>query len=122
MAPKPTTVDDYLAAIDNQADKDALVRLRKVIREAAPEAEEVISYQIPLYKQDGHVVGFGAFKNHLSLFATSSDIRNTFAKELEPFTSNHTTIQFTAENPLPDALVTKIVKARLVENLARRKS
>ncbi|MDP4000408.1 MAG: DUF1801 domain-containing protein [bacterium] len=90
--------------------------LRKTIRAAAPMAEEKISYNIPLYTYRGHLVGFAAFKRHCSLFVTNSSVPKRFAKELAPFTINHTTIQFTPDNPLPAALVRKIVKVRVGEN------
>jgi uncharacterized protein YdhG (YjbR/CyaY superfamily) len=112
------TVDDYLAA---QPDKERAVlqELRETIRSAAPEAEEVISYRIPLYKHHGHLVGFAAFKNHCSLFVTNSAVRDQFAKELEPYKVEGTTIRFTVEKPLPAALVKRIVKSRMAENEAR---
>jgi uncharacterized protein YdhG (YjbR/CyaY superfamily) len=118
MARTAKTVDEYLEALppDQRA---ALEKVRAAIRSAAPEAEERISYRIPLYTQHGHLVGFAAFKNHCSLFITNSDIPKRFAKELEPFRINNTAIHFTVDQPLPVALVKRIVKARLAENEAR---
>ena len=95
---------------------------RRAIRSAAPEAQEGISYRIPLYRQHGHLVGFAAFKNHCSLFVTNSDVTKRFARELEPFRVNNTAIQFTVDKPLPIALVKRIVKARIAENEARAPS
>jgi uncharacterized protein YdhG (YjbR/CyaY superfamily) len=118
MSPSVETVDDYLAALPAK-ERAVLQELRRVIKSAAPEAEEVISYNIPLYKHRGHLVGFGAFKDHCSLFVTNSAVREQFARELEPYEVEHTTIHFTAENPLPAPLVKKIVKARVAENEAR---
>jgi uncharacterized protein YdhG (YjbR/CyaY superfamily) len=112
------TVDDYLAALPEK-EREVLQELRRVIKSAAPEAEEAISYNIPLYRHHGHLVGFAAFKNHCSLFVTNSEVRKRFAKELEPFEVKHTTIHFSVEKPLPSALVKKIVKARIAENEAR---
>jgi uncharacterized protein YdhG (YjbR/CyaY superfamily) len=121
MARTPTTVDQYLETLPEK-ERTVLEKLRAAIRSAAPQAEEVISYRIPLYKHHGHLVGFAAFKNHLSLFVTNSDVPKRFAKELEPFRINHTTIQFTVDEPLPSALVKRIVKARVAENEARAAS
>jgi uncharacterized protein YdhG (YjbR/CyaY superfamily) len=121
MAPTAKTVDDYLEALPPK-ERAVLEKLRTAIRSAAPEAEEKISYRIPLYTHHGHLVGFAAFKNHCSLFVTNSDVPKHFAKELEPFRINHTTIQFTVEKPLPVALVKRIVKARIAENEARAAS
>ena len=113
------TVPQYLAQIEDPAKRKVLKELRKTIRAAAPMAEEKISYDIPLYTYRGHLVGFAAFKKHCSLFVTNSSVPKRFAKELEPFTINHTTIQFQPENPLPAALVRKIVKVRIEENEAK---
>jgi len=108
-------VDAYLAPLP-EADRVALERVRKLIRAAAPDAEETVSYGIPLYKQDGHLIGFGAFKKHLSLFVTNSGVFEEFADELAPFECKGTTIHFSAANPLPDDLVSAIVARRIEEN------
>ena len=118
MSPSAKTVDDYLAALPEK-ERAVLQELRRVIRSAAPKAEEVISYSIPLYKQHGDVVGFAAFKNHCSLFVTSSEVREQFAEELEPFKVENTTIRFSVDKPLPAALVKKIVRLRVAENEAQ---
>jgi uncharacterized protein YdhG (YjbR/CyaY superfamily) len=114
----PKTVDEYLAAVPEK-ERAVLQELRETIRSAAPQAEEVISYRIPLYRHHGHLVGFAAFKNHLSLFVTNSAVRDRFARELEPYKVEGTTIRFSVDNPLPAALVKKIVKSRIAENEAR---
>jgi uncharacterized protein YdhG (YjbR/CyaY superfamily) len=118
MTPSVKTVDDYLAALPAK-ERAVLQELRKVIKSAAPQAEEVISYKIPLYKHHGHLVGFAAFKSHCSLFVTNSAVQTQFAKELEPYDVKNTAIHFSVEKPLPAALVKKIVKARIAENEAR---
>jgi uncharacterized protein YdhG (YjbR/CyaY superfamily) len=112
------TVDDYLATLPPK-ERGVLEELRETIRSAAPQAEEVISYRIPMYTQHGHLVGFAAFKNHCSLFVTNSAVRDQFAKELEPYKVEGTTIRFTVDNPLPAALVKRIVKSRIAENEAK---
>jgi uncharacterized protein YdhG (YjbR/CyaY superfamily) len=121
MAANPETVDEYLEALPPE-ERAALEKVRAAIRSAAPEAEEKISYRIPMYTHHGHLVGFAAFKNHCSLFVTNSEVPERFAKELEPFRINHTTVQFTVDKPLPTALVKRIVKARVAENDARAAS
>jgi uncharacterized protein YdhG (YjbR/CyaY superfamily) len=118
MATKIDTVDDYLASLSPEQ-RAVLGRVRAVIREAAPEAEERISYRIPLYRQHGDVVGFAGFKNHLSLFVTNSTVREEFADELAEFEVKHTTIHFSVDKPLPDDLIRRIVQYRLAENEAR---
>lgn len=114
-------VDAYLAALP-EAQRTALEKLRAAIKAAAPKAEETISYQIPVYKQNGPLVFFAAFKNHCSLFAVSKSIIETFSSELASFRTSSTTLHFTPEHPLPAALVRKIVKARIAQNEARAKN
>jgi uncharacterized protein YdhG (YjbR/CyaY superfamily) len=120
--PKPAkNVDEYLAAVPSEV-QPVLEKLRKTIRSAAPQAEEVISYQIPTYKYHGPLVHFAAFRNHCSFFAVSKSIIDRFSNELEPWDTSGTTIHFSAKNPLPASLVKKIVKARIEENEARVKN
>jgi uncharacterized protein YdhG (YjbR/CyaY superfamily) len=109
------TVDDYLAGL-SPAERKVLGRVRRTIKDAAPDAEERISYRIPLYRQHGDVVGFAAFKDHLSLFVTSSNVGERFADELEGFKVSNTTIHFSVEDPLPEELIEKIVRYRVEQN------
>ena len=115
------TVDDYLKALPKES-RDALQRLRKTIRAAAPNADEVISYSIPFYKQNGMLVGFSASaKDYLTFHIISGDLLREHANALAPFKTGKGSIQFTAAKPLPTPLVTKIVKARVAENESRAK-
>lgn len=111
-------VDGYLAALPEET-RGTLEKLRAAIKAAAPEADEVISYQIPAYKYHGPLVFFAAFKNHCSLYVVSKSILQTFSDELAPYKTSGTTIHFTAKNPLPATLVKKIVKTRIEENESR---
>lgn len=111
----PKTVDEYLAALPDDQ-QQALQKIREAIQAAAPQAEEVISYQVPTYKYKGALVHFAAFKNHLSLVVVSNTIAQLFAKEIAPFTNSGRTIHFTPEKPIPATLVKKIVKERIREN------
>jgi uncharacterized protein YdhG (YjbR/CyaY superfamily) len=114
----PESVDAYLAALPER-EREVLGRIREVIRAAAPEAEEKISYRIPLYLHHGHLVGFAAFKNHCSLFLTASKVREDLARELERYDLRHTTLRFPVDDPPPDDLVRRIVLWRVVENEER---
>ena len=113
-------VDEYLAAAPEEV-RPVLEKLRRTIRAAAPKAEEVISYQIPMFKYHGPLVFFAAFRNHCSFYVVSKPIMETFSSELKPWDTSGTTIHFSAKNPLPASLVKKIVKARIEENEARAK-
>ena len=112
-------VDEYLHSLP-EAVRFTLEKLRQTIKLAAPQAEEVISYQIPSYKHKGPLVHFAAFKDHCSLFVVNKNILQTFSKELEPYKTSGTTIHFTPDKPLPAALVQKIVKIRIRENEGRK--
>ena len=111
------TVDDYLASVPKEA-RATLEKIRKTIKAAAPRATEVISYQMPMYKQNGMLVGFAAFKNHCSLFPGSKAIA-THKDELKAYGTSKGTIRFPIGKPLPAALVKKLVKTRIAENEKR---
>jgi uncharacterized protein YdhG (YjbR/CyaY superfamily) len=115
MAAEIKTVDDYLASLSPE-ERAVLERVRRTIKKAAPDAEERISYRIPLYRQHGDVVGFAAFKDHLSLFVTDSSVAERFAEELGGFEVKSTTIHFSVENPLPEELIRTIVRYRVEQN------
>ena len=86
-----------------------------VIRDAAPEAAEQISYGMPSYKQRRALVSFAAFKHHCSLFGMSGDLFDELGQDLQGWRTSKGTIQFTPERPLPEALVRRIIAARLAE-------
>jgi len=89
--------------------------MRSAIRSAVPaEATEAISYGIPAFKYQGTLVWFAAFSNHCSFFPTASVIK-AFKNELQGYKTSKGTIHFPVDQPLPAALVKKIVKARLAE-------
>ncbi|MFY9844521.1 MAG: DUF1801 domain-containing protein [Terriglobales bacterium] len=115
----PKTVENYLAAVPEPA-RSTLQRMRSAIRSAVPaEATEAISYGIPAFKYKGTLVWFAAFSNHCSFFPTASVIK-AFKNELQGYKTSKGTIHFPVDQPLPAALVKKMVKARLAE-MARTK-
>ena len=110
------TVDEYLAQTPEPA-CSALKHVRAVIRSVVPkETTEVISYGIPMFKFNGMLVGYAAFKKHCSLFPTGSGVLDQFERELEGYRVSKGTIHFSPEKPLADSLVKKIVRARVKEN------
>jgi uncharacterized protein YdhG (YjbR/CyaY superfamily) len=116
----PTSVESYLAALPEES-RAALEKLRKTIKAAAPKATEKISYQMPAFEENGRfLVSYAAFKNHCSLFPASNAVMAALGEELMPYFSGKGTLRFTADKPIPTALVKKIVKARLEENAALR--
>ncbi len=110
------TVDDYLAALPEEA-RATLEKIRKTIKAVAPSATEVISYQIPMYKHHGMLVGFAAFKDHCSFFPGAKAMV-TYKDELKAYKTSKGTIRFPIGKPLPAALVKKLVKTRIAENEA----
>lgn len=113
------TVDDYLAAVPEDV-RAALDKLRKTIKAAAPKADEVISYQIPAFKQKGLLVGFAASKAHCTFHIMSVKVTREHAQDLKNYELGKASVRFAANKPLPAALVTKLVKARIAENEAGR--
>jgi uncharacterized protein YdhG (YjbR/CyaY superfamily) len=116
---KPSGVEEYLAALPD-AERGALERLRETIRSAAPMATEKISYGMPAFHHRGNLVYYGAFKDHCSLFPGSKKVLADHADELAGYETTKGTIHFTVDEPLPAALVRKIVKERIAENEAKR--
>ena len=113
--PVAASIDQWLARLAPEP-RAALEKLRDQIRAAAPGAEELISYGQPTFKLHGHLVAFGAFKKHLSFFPMSSSLLQRFP-EAAPFVTSSGTMQFQPGKPIPAALVKKIVKARIAQNL-----
>jgi uncharacterized protein YdhG (YjbR/CyaY superfamily) len=115
MTTRAKTVDEYIASAPNNK-RAALTKLRKTIKGAAPKANEIISYGMAGYKQGTNRVAYFAYwKDHIALYGTSHEFIKAHAAELKPYVQSKGTIQFPADKPLPYGLVTKIVKARIVE-------
>ena len=112
----PKTVDEYLAALPEDS-RATLEKIRKMIKAAAPKATEGISYQMPMYKQHGMVIGFAAFKNHCSIFPGSRAVA-THKDELKGYETSKGTIRFPIGKPLPAGLVKKLVKESVLANEA----
>lgn len=112
---KARNVDEYLLAVPEEI-RELLEHVRQAIRDAAPKADELISYSIPTYKYKGPLVHFAAFKDHCSFVVVSKTIPEMFKKELKPFKVSGRTVHFSPGNPLPVTLIKKIVKTRIKEN------
>ena len=107
-------VDAYIAAAPEAA-RGKLRELRAMIRAAAPQAEEVISYRMPYYKYHGHLVGFAAFKDHVSLFGAFPE---EIGRELRAYKTGRGSVQFPLDRPLPADLIARIVRAHVKANEA----
>jgi uncharacterized protein YdhG (YjbR/CyaY superfamily) len=120
MPAKPKTIDDYLAVLSDDQ-RAVLEQLRKTIKSAAPKAEECISYGLAAFRLDGRpLVAFGATASHCAFYPMSSSTVNDHKDELKNYETSKGTIRFRADNPLPAALVRKLVRARIAENVGRR--
>lgn len=114
------TVDQYIKSFPKNVSVK-LTAIRNIVKKYAPQAEEKISYGMPGYKLGGMLVYFAAWKNHVALYAMPSGTK-AFEKELAKYETSKSTVQFPLDKPLPIALITKIVKFRVKENMAKVKS
>lgn len=122
MSAKSKTFDEYFAALsdDNRA---ALEKLRQTIKAAAPQAEECISYGLAAFRLAGKpLVALGATANHCAFYLMSGSTVAAHQDALKKYDTSKGTIRFATSKPLPASLVKKLVKARIAENGARRKS
>ncbi len=110
-----TTIDGYISTFPENV-QTVLQALRRTIRAAAPEAEEVISYQIPTFKLNGNLVHFAAYKKHIGFYPAPSGI-DAFREELSPYEVTKGTVKFPLGEPLPFDLVSRIVKYRVKEQM-----
>jgi len=111
------SVDQYIAGFPPDM-QPLLKKVRAAIRKAAPNAEEVISYRIPAYRQAGMLIFFAGFKKHIGLYPAPCDAPE-LKKALAPYRSTKTTARFPLDRPIPYALIEKVTRFRLKENLSR---
>jgi uncharacterized protein YdhG (YjbR/CyaY superfamily) len=113
----PTTVDEYIAAFPPEV-RRILQRVRRVARAAAPEAREVISYRMPALKQNGVLVYFAAFKNHIGLYPPITGDTH-IAKAVAPYAGEKGNLRFPFDAPIPYDLIARITALRLKQDLAK---
>lgn len=113
-------VDAYIKSFD-EPQRSHLKAIRKTIRETAPEAEELISYQMPSYKLHGMLVHFAGYEKHIGFYPGASGIAH-FKEEIKDFKSAKGSVQFPLDNPLPLELVKRITAFRVEENLEKAAS
>jgi uncharacterized protein YdhG (YjbR/CyaY superfamily) len=112
-----TSIDEYIATFPKEIQK-ILEEVRATIKAAAPGAEEKISYQMPTFTLNGNLVHFAAFKRHIGFYPVPTGIEK-FKKELAVYKGAKGSVQFPLDKPIPYALITKIVKFRVKENLKK---
>lgn len=111
------SIDEYIATFPAEI-QQRLQAIRATIHAAAPEATEKISYQMPTFAQQGNLIHFAAFKNHIGMYPAPSGIA-AFQEELAPYAGAKGSIRFPLDQPIPHELISKIVKFRVAENLAK---
>ena len=109
------TVDDYIADFPGEI-QSILQQIRTIIQDTVPDAEEVISYQMPTYRLHGNLVHFAAFKHHIGFYPTPTGVE-AFQDELAPYQHAKGSIRFPLDQPIPYALIRKIVVFPVKETL-----
>ena len=113
----PETIDEYIANFPHDI-QEILEKIRTVIKTAAPDATEKISYQMPTFFLNGNLVHFAAFKKHIGLYPTPSGITE-FNDQLSAYVKAKGSVQFPLDQPIPYDLIGKITAFRAEENLAK---
>lgn len=114
------TIDEYIAQFPEDV-KEILEQIRLVIREAAPDATEKISYQMPTFYFHGNLVHFAAFKTHIGFYPVPSGIEK-FKEELSQYKGGKGSVQFPLDQPIPYDLIRRITLFRVEENLKLAKN
>ena len=113
----PTTIDEYIGTCSPDV-REILEEIRRTIREAAPDAQETISYSIPAFKLNGVLVYFAAFKKHIGFYPPIDDdakLKNAAAR----YAGDKGSLRFPLDEPIPYDLIRRIVKLRVKRNLAK---
>jgi len=113
----PKDIDEYIASFPKDI-QEILEKLRETIRKAAPDAEEIISYQMPTFALKGNLVHFAAYKKHIGFYPAPTGIE-VFKKELSAYEAAKGSVKFPLDKPIPFDLIGKIVIFRVKENLER---
>jgi len=112
---KITDVETYMSGLSEEF-RTLLSHVRQIIKRIVPQAEEVMSYGMPAYKYLGMLVYFAAHKKHCAMYPITPVVLAELGDEIKDFQTSKATLQFTPKNPLPDELIEKFVKIRVIEN------
>jgi uncharacterized protein YdhG (YjbR/CyaY superfamily) len=116
----PTTIDEYIAGFPNDIQR-ILIKIRTIIRKAAPDAEEAIRYRMPTFILKGNLVHFAAFKSHIGFYPVPTAVEK-FKNELSVYEGGKGSIRFPLDKPIPYDLISRIVQFRVMENLEKAKT
>jgi len=120
MEPKPAapvSIDEYIEGFSPEV-QAILRKVRQVVREAAPEAQEVISYRMPAVKQNGVLVYFAAFKNHIGLYPPVAGDAS-LQKAIAPYAGEKGNLRFPYEKPIPYDLISRVTELRAKQDAAK---
>jgi len=116
---EPKDIDEYIASFPKDT-QEVLEKVRTTIREAAPDADETIKYDMPTFMFNGkYLVYFAGWKKHLGFYGITSTIIEKFKKELSAYVGVKGSLKFPLDEPIPYDLISKIVKDRVKENMER---
>jgi len=116
----PKTIDEYIAGFPNEV-QQILEKIRRTIRAAAPDAQEIIKYKMPTFTLKGNLVYFAAYKKHIALYPAPEGTEK-FNKKLAVYRAAKSTVRFPLDKPIPYDLIGQIVKLRVKDNLTRAKA
>ena len=114
LSKKFNSVDEYIKCLPAES-KGKMIELRTLIKMAAPEAEELISYNMPSFNYYGRLVYYAAFKSHIGFYPMASGI-SAFEKDISKYKWAKGSVQFPLDKSLPASLITKIIRYRVKEN------
>lgn len=115
----PSTVEEYIQEFPKEV-QEIMQKIRSIVKEEAPEAQEKISYGMPTFSYKGILVHFAAYKNHIGFYPTPSGI-SKFEEELKSYKYAKGSVQFPISKPIPYDLIRQIVKTRVEDNLNKSK-
>ena len=117
--PAYSTIDEYIAGFPAEI-QEKLREIRKVIHETAPEATEKISYQMPTFYLGGNLIHFAAFKQHIGVYPSGSEL-GALKDEVARYRTSKGTLQFPLSEPIPYELIGRVALARAAELAAKKK-
>ncbi len=116
----PKTIDEYIAGFPNEV-QQILEKIRRTIRAAAPDAQEIIKYKMPTFTLKGNLVHFAAYKKHIALYPAPKGTER-FNKRLAAYRTAKSTVKFPLDKPIPYDLIGQIVRLRVKDNLTKAKA
>jgi len=113
----PQTIDDYIAGFPADV-QEILQKIRGIVHEVAPDAQETIKYQMPTFTLQGNLVHFAAYQNHIGFYPIPTGIE-AFKEELSLYKTGKGSVQFPLAQPIPYGLIERMVRFRAAENLEK---